>query len=550
MTAISKKATVAGITTLNVSDIKPNTFNPRKTFSENDLRELAESIKQVGVLHPIVVRPKGKKFEIVCGERRFRASALAEIKTIPAIIRELTDDESMELSITENLQRTDISPVEETVAYKRLVDTGRYDVASLSVRFGKSEGYIRNRLKLNDLTEDILSLVNSDVIPVSIALELCKYSTEIQTDVYERHLTGSPNSLYTDWRNLKTGDFIKQLEGSYCNDLSRYHFDKTACAKCPFNTNCYSLFVDGSREGKCTNRHCLTEKNKLHLVDTCKTIIKENPTMEICQSTYMLNINDDVYLELSKQGYSIIEDHVQSFPKEPQKPKREDFETESDFETANDTYCSQFTDYVEEREKIGHLLSEGKAKRTVAVSNNKAYAGYILLPESSENAGGDETDLLEKLEKQDRRNKEIAVEKIVDDTKQLIRDTEIPLMDFTEFEDKLLYFVMLSDLKKEHVSLFSKDPDKWHLTEEEKISAINSLTEEQRTIIRRDYLVKHLSDTIGTAKKSFLMLEFARLHFPEQLAETENKYNEVYTKRHERIVEKMEALQKDALEVA
>jgi len=107
----------------------------------------------------------------------------------------------------------------------------------------------------------------------------------------------------------------------------------------------------------------------------------------------------------------------------------------------------------------------------------------------------------------------------------------------------MLYFIMLDDLKREHFGLFIDNPkDKWHLSNEEKIMIINNLTEEQMTVIRRDFLVKHLSNTYGTSKKSYLMLEFARLHFPETLSETENRYNEVYQKRHQRITERLEAL--------
>jgi len=179
----SEKATDnKGIISVALSKITVSSFNPRKAFEENELKELSDSIRQVGVLQPVLVRPKGKKFEIVCGERRFRACVLAELKTIPAIIRSLTDDEALEIAITENLQRKDISPIEEAIAYKRLADTGRYDVANLSVRFGKSEAYIRNRIKLNDLINEILQLVSEDIITVSVALELCKYSMEIQMD--------------------------------------------------------------------------------------------------------------------------------------------------------------------------------------------------------------------------------------------------------------------------------------------------------------------------------------------------------------------------------
>jgi ParB family chromosome partitioning protein len=183
----------------------------------------------------------------------------------------------------------------------------------------------------------------------------------------------------------------------------------------------------------------------------------------------------------------------------------------------------------------------------VTIRDNALAIGYIFLnPTGGTTNKIEETATpVEKLEKQDRRNKEIAVEKIVDDTRKHLRETEIPASDFTGFEDTLLYFVMLGDLNREHFALFLDNPqNKWHLTDEDRITILGNLTEEQKTVIRRDFLVKHLSDTFGIAKKSYLMLEFARLHFPEALAETESRHNEVYEKRHERIAERLESLKK------
>jgi ParB family chromosome partitioning protein len=544
------RETVTGIITVSLSKIVTSGFNPRKSLNEDELQELADSIGQVGVLQPVLVRPKGKMFEIVCGERRYKASLLAKTKTIPAIVRTMTDDEALEFAITENLQRKDISPIEEAVAYKKLADTGRYDVNSLAVRFGKSETYIRNRMRLNELTDDLLNLVNDNVISVSVALELCKYGRETQTVIYEKHLQDNPHSLYNDWRNLTSKEFIKRLESSYCTELSRYCFDKSECNKCPFNSNCYTLFPEENKEGKCLNFNCLTERNKLYLVETCKNIIAEHPGMDICKPSYNSGY-EDVYADLSEQGFSIDETSVRNFPDVPETPDREEFEDDAEYEEAKNDYYSEMAEYQSDMKNIEQLFTEGRAKRTVSIRDNAPAIGYVYLTVNGETTSKAEKTATpaEKLEKQDRRNREIAVEKIVDDTRKLIRETEIPQSDFSNFEDNLLYFVMLDDLKREHFNLFTVNPqNRWHLTDEDKITIINNLTEDQKTIIRRDYLVKHLSDTSGIAKKSYLMLEFARLHFPEALAETENRYDEVYQKRHERITERLEALNKTEIQ--
>ena len=532
-----------GIVFVELSKIEISGFNPRKKISENELRELADSIRQVGILQPILVRTKDEKFEIVCGERRFKACQMAKLKTIPVIIRELSDDESLEIAITENLIRVDVSPIEEATAYKRLADTGNYDVASLALRFGKSEAYIRNRMKLNDLTEDILQFVNEERISISIALELCKYSAEVQTDIFNKHLSGNPDFSYNfnDWGNLTTKEFIKRLEQNYCLDLSQYNFDKTACATCPLNTNAFALFAEN--ESKCTNLMCLLEKNKQFLVETCKKAIQENPELDIVLTKYQNSNNNDVYIELSEQGYTLNESLIRTLPTLPEMPDREQFEEQEEYEEAIEEYNSDYADFIEEKEEIENLISAGKVKPVLTVNNNKVNQCYAILPENESQTSNIEVDTVQKLKKQDNRNKEIAVENIVEDTKKHIRETEIPQSEFTEFEDKLLYFVMLEDIKREHIARFlDNSTDKWHLSEEDKSEIIHNLTEEQKTLIRRDFLVKHLSNTFGAWKKSYLMLEFARLHFPETLTETENKYNEVYQKRHKRIMEKMKAL--------
>ena len=139
---------------LPADSIEPSNYNARKTFDPVQLDELAQSIKNNGLIQPITVRRKGDKgeqYEIICGERRFRACRMLNMKEIPAIVREATDEQAYDLSISENLQREDVPPMESAKAYKRLIDTKRYDVASLALKFGKSEKSIYQTLKLCDL---------------------------------------------------------------------------------------------------------------------------------------------------------------------------------------------------------------------------------------------------------------------------------------------------------------------------------------------------------------------------------------------------------------
>ncbi|MFC4353494.1 ParB/RepB/Spo0J family partition protein [Chryseomicrobium palamuruense] len=134
--------------------IKPNPYQPRKIFDQQALEELSASIKEHGVLQPIMLRKKGAKFEIVVGERRFRASQLAGLKEIPAVVRSLDDQEMMELAILENLQREDLTAIEEAEAYQKLMDTLELTQEQLAFRLGKSRPHIANHLRLLVLPEE------------------------------------------------------------------------------------------------------------------------------------------------------------------------------------------------------------------------------------------------------------------------------------------------------------------------------------------------------------------------------------------------------------
>lgn len=151
--------------TLKISEIEPNKSQPRREFDENALAELADSIAQHGVLQPLLVRPIADGgYQIVAGERRWRASRMAGLTEVPVVIRELTDSETMELALIENLQREDLSPVEEAMGYKQLMDEYGFSQEQVSKTVGKSRPSVANALRLLNLPEEILYLVNTGKI--------------------------------------------------------------------------------------------------------------------------------------------------------------------------------------------------------------------------------------------------------------------------------------------------------------------------------------------------------------------------------------------------
>ena len=149
---------------LKLSDVLPNRFQPRIKFDEESINELADSIKKYGVIQPIVVRQIGDKYEIIAGERRYKASVIAGKETIPAIIYELNDKESVEIALLENVQREDLTPIEKAISYKKILDMGYINQEELAQKIGKSQSSIANTLRLLNLSEEVQeALLNAQI---------------------------------------------------------------------------------------------------------------------------------------------------------------------------------------------------------------------------------------------------------------------------------------------------------------------------------------------------------------------------------------------------
>ncbi len=164
-----------GVRHVPIDRIEPNPENPRLLFEESALEELASSIREHGVLQPILVRPAGRdQYQLVAGERRWRAARRAGLLTIPALIEELDDDAAMEIAVIENLQREDLSPLEEATMYDKMVTEHGYSIRRLAQKLGKDKGYLENRLRLADAPEEIRALVSVRKDTLSHAYELMK----------------------------------------------------------------------------------------------------------------------------------------------------------------------------------------------------------------------------------------------------------------------------------------------------------------------------------------------------------------------------------------
>jgi ParB family chromosome partitioning protein len=191
----------SSIKILNLGDIQPNPHQPRKDFQEKELKELCESIKEHGILQPIIVRQQGDFYQIIAGERRYQAAKLNDLKQIPAVIKDISDKEAFEIALVENIQRENLTAIEEAQAYERMIKEFNHTHDSLAKVIGKSRSFISNTLRLLSLPEEVKNLVVDGKISAGHA----------RTLVTATDATKLAEKIVNDnWSVRKTEDEIKR----------------------------------------------------------------------------------------------------------------------------------------------------------------------------------------------------------------------------------------------------------------------------------------------------------------------------------------------------
>lgn len=191
---------------VSLSQLRPNPYQPRKTFDDDAIKELAESIKQHGVIQPIIVRTVLKGYEIIAGERRFRASQLCGNATIPAVVRNFSDQQVMEIALIENLQREDLNAIELSLAYQALMDKFNLTQEELSMKVGKSRSHIANFLRLLTLPEQIKENVSRGTLSMGHARAI----VGVKEDARKKEL--AELTITNEWSVRQLEEAIKNLD--------------------------------------------------------------------------------------------------------------------------------------------------------------------------------------------------------------------------------------------------------------------------------------------------------------------------------------------------
>lgn len=221
------------IVEISLDEIRSNPYQPRKIFDEEALNELAESIKEHGIVQPIIVKKSIKGYELVAGERRTKASIIAGLKTIPAIIKNFNDQEMMEIALIENIQRENLNPIEEAMAYDNILKSSNMTQDELAKKFGKSRSYITNTLGLLKLPETTKKYVEENKLTMSHARALSKLEDEEQIDRLA-------DKIITEGLNVRTIENIARDEA--LPKINPQHTTKVS------DSNKYIIYENALRE--------------------------------------------------------------------------------------------------------------------------------------------------------------------------------------------------------------------------------------------------------------------------------------------------------------
>ncbi len=369
-----KKVPALQIENIPIGKIKPDPKQPRKTFDEKQLQQLSDSIKEFGVLQPITVRKSGKDFIIVMGERRFRASKIANKKTVPCIVRTYKNNDVLEVQIIENLQRKDVEPTEEAEAIAYLSD--KYQPSEIAKRLGRTDNFIRQRLKLAGLIDGFKHFVRSGEMTISLGVGVALFEPEEQQMMLE--------TMGEDFNAHQINRMIK--DQTY--DLEKASFDVTdkklvpkagSCIECPFNAaNQGNLFGEGKMV--CTKSACFETKKNKSFLNLIKKSKKENILLipEIRQYWADDENNQLIISQLEKNGLKVyLLDDVEII-EEPIKPTIEAIKIEyQHYDYSEDELKAELKEAIENYEK--------ELKNYNSATDNGFVNGIVFHPETYQN---------------------------------------------------------------------------------------------------------------------------------------------------------------------
>ncbi|MEJ0080837.1 MAG: ParB/RepB/Spo0J family partition protein [Puia sp.] len=363
-----------------VTDIDFTPFNYRKYFSEKALEDFATEIALHGIISPLTLRAMSSgRYELVAGERRLRAARIAKLKEVPAVIKVLTDDEVIELQLSENLQRENPHPMHEAQAIGQMQKTGK-NINEIAARLGKSKQFVYSRLKLLTLIESLQEMFLADKFTILEAFEIASISQDSQAEFFNAYCTGWRDQKDFDLDNLSyaLSQFKYDLKEAPFNTKDKELIPEAgACTGCPSNTaSLKTLFPEFAKHAVCTSKSCYHRKCDAYFTLTCLNAIQEH------EPDALLYSRKDVLEELlrlipgagSLPKYNRYEVTILSAPELPDK---DDYCDESEAEEGeepgsdSDGFTQAMEEYNSELESYNQMVESGKALKGLFISHNK-----------------------------------------------------------------------------------------------------------------------------------------------------------------------------------
>lgn len=546
-----------------LKEIHPDPNQPRKFFDELAMSELAESVKQKGVLQPILVRPNGKGYILVCGERRFKASERAGIDTIPAVIRDLDDQEALELQIIENLQRKDVHPMEEAVAFKSLIDHKQFDIKEIAARVGKKDYYVKQRLKLNDLTKEWQDAFFHSRVSLTDVLKVSVLNEKDQKELYKEEGSDRDQITIGKW------DLVKYL-GELANaafDITDPFIDKKAgpCTACKFNSSVAVLFPEDIANPRCSNNTCFKNKSEIHFTSALK-IAKEDPAIIFVEDGWSSNKSNKIIAALKEEGHDVLTSSSYNRIPIPEKPVWEDFDRD-DFDSDQEMkqqFEEDLLEYEDDVKKYEAKVASKKYKRAFMLDgSNRGKYVYIEIRKSSGSSSSTSTSAatkekiqegkasledidgeISRIQEREKRSLQIDENKIWNELKVHFNphaNASLLKGDYTQVERDAIANALYGKLdytnndgfKKLFKSFFQKDL----------ITNVDEVTLRQMS---RYFMLSILPPgelAYGFRDNAILPLKVAEEYFPSVKQEIFAKQKEIAEKRIERVNKKIKELQ-------
>ncbi len=561
---------VPQIQMLEIGSISPDPTQPRKTFDEQSLHHLAQSIAEHGVLQPITVRKSDDGYIIVMGERRFRASRVAGLTTIPAMVRDYVDTEVLEVQIIENLQRKDVEPTEEAEAIQFLLD--RYEPNEIAKRLGRSENYIRQRIKLAGLIEGFRAYVRNGEMTLSLAVAVALFEP------------GEQQMMLESLEGECQGHRIKRMIESRTFDLTKACFDVTdktlvpkagACTLCPFNAaNQGNLFGEGKMV--CTRTSCFENKKTKTFMQLLKRVKKEGLKLVPNISKYWVDEerNQWVLAQMEKEGLTSRLTNELDILKEPVAPTMEAIKEEHRHYEYTEEELTEFLNealesFTEEKEAWDNALDHGFEKGILLETDTYLTQPVFVKVREQVNDGSSSAKPLEKrkmsectpeeqiikINAREMRKKQIEnnnqFKEVVDmireteyiDRKKALTTDEMVAISISLFENNIGFYS-----QREHFKDFFGDDTR--LSHEELVARFKENFKKEtfhrllRFLLTRQVHLGESNHTNDLTNRSFYVA--MQSFYKDKISGIEDAYAENRQKREARIKERVVVLEQQA----